>query len=65
MNTEETMKNIIDEKIKEKLYDMMKDTSRMNANFQEMIMKSVKDNELVNDKIQKKITDAEEYMNTA
>ncbi len=52
---------IIDEKIKEKLYDMLKGTNRMNANFQEMVMKNIKDNDIEKDKLQKKMIDAAEY----
>ena len=51
VNTEETIKNIVNEK----LHDMMKDTNRMNANFQEMIMKNIKEDELLKDKLQKKM----------
>ena len=41
---------------------MMKDTNTMNANFQEMVMKNIKDNDIEKDKLQKKMVEAAQYM---
>ena len=61
-NTEGIVNKIIDEKVKEKFYDMMKDTNSMNANFQEMVLNNIKNNDIEKDKIQKKMIDAAQYM---